>query len=64
MKGSIANHARKILNPLRDLFVVIFFLFFGLQINTSNLIAGLGMTAGMETQSVNLGVNDSSMFHQ
>ena len=52
MKGSIANHARKILNPLRDLFVVIFFLFFGLQTNPSNLIAGLDMTAGVETQPV------------
>lgn len=37
LTGPIAERTRKILSPLRDLFAAIFFLFFGLQIDTTIL---------------------------
>jgi len=37
LQGPIADRARKILSPLRDLFAAIFFLFFGLQIDPAIL---------------------------
>ncbi len=37
LQGPIADRARRILSPLRDLFAAIFFLFFGLQIDPATL---------------------------
>jgi CPA2 family monovalent cation:H+ antiporter-2 len=37
LSGEVAEHTRKLLGPLRDLFAALFFLFFGLQIDPSTL---------------------------
>jgi len=45
--GPIADHSRKLIGPLRDLFAALFFLFFGLQIDPAVLppvlLAGMGL---------------------
>ncbi len=43
----IAEHARRLLSPLRDLFAAIFFLFFGLEIDPSTLPPVLLGAAGL-----------------
>ena len=47
LQGAIADRARKILSPLRDLFAAIFFLFFGLQIDPATLPAVLLPAVGL-----------------
>lgn len=37
LSGPVADHARNLLTPLRDLFAATFFLFFGLQIDVSSI---------------------------
>ncbi|HEV2129672.1 MAG TPA: cation:proton antiporter, partial [Longimicrobiaceae bacterium] len=38
LSGEVAHHTRTLLEPLRDLFAALFFLFFGLQINPASLL--------------------------
>ncbi|CAN5882826.1 cation:proton antiporter [soil metagenome] len=38
LSGEVAEHTRTLLEPLRDLFAALFFLFFGLQINPASLL--------------------------
>ena len=47
LQGAIADRARKILSPLRDLFAAIFFLFFGLQIDPATLPSVLLPAVGL-----------------
>lgn len=51
MSGSVAEHARKLLEPLRDLFAATFFVFFGLQIDPASLppVIGLAILLGLIT---------------
>lgn len=42
LSGEVAERARELLSPLRDLFAAIFFLFFGLQIDPASLMPMLG----------------------
>lgn len=42
LSGEVAERARELLTPLRDLFAAIFFLFFGLQIDPASLMPMLG----------------------
>jgi len=48
----IAEHARRLLSPLRDLFAAIFFLFFGLQIDPSTLPPVLLGAAGLAIATI------------
>jgi monovalent cation:H+ antiporter-2, CPA2 family len=45
LSGPLAHTARQLLSPLRDLFAAVFFVFFGLQTNPSDLPPVLGIAA-------------------
>ncbi len=51
VSGEVAERARTLLGPLRDLFAAVFFVFFGLQIDPSSLpsVAGLALGLGLLT---------------
>ena len=51
LSGEVAERARDLLGPLRDLFAAVFFVFFGLQIDPSNIppVAGLAVALGVVT---------------
>lgn len=51
LSGPAADHARDLLSPLRDLFAATFFVFFGLQIDSSALpgVAVLALVLGVVT---------------
>ncbi len=48
----IAEHARRLLSPLRDLFAAVFFLFFGLEIDPSTLPPVLLGAAALATTTI------------
>jgi CPA2 family monovalent cation:H+ antiporter-2 len=45
LSGPLAHTARELLAPLRDLFAAVFFVFFGLQTNPSELLPVAGIAA-------------------
>jgi len=47
VSGPIAEHAHRLLGPLRDLFAAIFFFFFGLEIDPASLAPALPLAAGL-----------------
>jgi len=52
VSGRVADRARDLLRPLRDLFGAMFFLVFGLRLETSELVGALGVAlllAGLST---------------
>ena len=51
LSGEVAERARDLLGPLRDLFAAVFFVFFGLQIDPSNIpsVAALALALGVVT---------------
>lgn len=51
LSGPVAQHAERLISPLRDLFAAIFFVFFGLQIDAANLlpVAGLAIAIAVVT---------------
>jgi monovalent cation:H+ antiporter-2, CPA2 family len=51
LSGEVADRARDLLGPLRDLFAAVFFVFFGFQIDPSNIppVAGLALLLGVVT---------------
>jgi CPA2 family monovalent cation:H+ antiporter-2 len=51
VSGEVAERARALLGPLRDLFAAVFFVFFGLQIDPASLpsVAGLALGLGLLT---------------
>lgn len=53
LSGRVAEQARALLGPLRDVFAAVFFVFFGLQIDPSGLppVAGLAIALGVVTAS-------------
>lgn len=51
LSGPVAEHAHRLLSPLRDLFAATFFVFFGLQIDLGSLppLAGIAMALAVVT---------------
>jgi monovalent cation:H+ antiporter-2, CPA2 family len=51
LSGEVADRARDLLGPLRDLFAAVFFVFFGFQIDPANIppVAGLALLLGIVT---------------
>lgn len=51
LSGEVADRARDLLGPLRDLFAAVFFVFFGLQIDPASIppVAGLALLLGVVT---------------
>ncbi len=51
LSGPIVEQTHRVLNPLRDLFAAVFFLFFGLEIDPTSLpaVLGLGVALGLVT---------------
>lgn len=51
LSGRVAEQARTLLSPLRDLFAAVFFLFFGLQIDATALppVAGIALALALVT---------------
>lgn len=47
LSGRVADRARALLEPLRDLFAATFFLFFGLQVDPGELLPLLPLAAGL-----------------
>ncbi len=49
LSGSVAERARTLLTPLRDLFAAVFFVFFGLQVDPAGIppVAGLAVVLGL-----------------
>ena len=49
LSGEVADRARELLSPLRDLFAAVFFVFFGLQVDTAAIppVAGLAIALGV-----------------
>ena len=49
LSGEVAERARELLSPLRDLFAAVFFVFFGLQIDPGSIpaVAGLALALGV-----------------
>ena len=47
LSGEIAQRARYLLGPLRDLFAAVFFVFFGLQVDPGTLPGVLGIALGL-----------------
>ncbi len=47
LSGPVADQARTVLSPMRDLFAAVFFLFFGLQIDAAALPPVIGIAAGL-----------------
>ena len=49
LSGEVAERARELLSPLRDLFAAVFFVFFGLQIDPGTIppVAGLAVALGI-----------------
>jgi monovalent cation:H+ antiporter-2, CPA2 family len=51
LSGPVAERARQLLSPLRDLFAAVFFVFFGLQIDPGGIpaVAGIAVVLGVVT---------------
>jgi monovalent cation:H+ antiporter-2, CPA2 family len=51
LSGPVAERARELLSPLRDLFAAVFFVFFGLQIDPGGIpaVAGIAVVLGVVT---------------
>lgn len=51
LSGPVADQARALLSPLRDLFAAVFFVFFGFQVDPASLppVAGLAVAIGVVT---------------
>jgi CPA2 family monovalent cation:H+ antiporter-2 len=47
LSGPVAESATELLRPLRDLFAAVFFVFFGLQIDPTEIPGVLGLAAGL-----------------
>ncbi|MEP6623884.1 MAG: cation:proton antiporter [Acidimicrobiia bacterium] len=47
LSGSVQQRAAKLIEPLRDLFAALFFLFFGLQIDPSKLVSALPVATAL-----------------
>ena len=47
LSGPVAEHARRVIAPVRDLFADVFFFFFGLQIAPAELLPVLPLAAGL-----------------
>ncbi|HVF09971.1 MAG TPA: cation:proton antiporter [Abditibacteriaceae bacterium] len=56
LSGPVAEQARQMLSPMRDLFAAIFFLFFGLQIDPVTLppVLGLAVILGLVTAATTI----------
>jgi monovalent cation:H+ antiporter-2, CPA2 family len=56
LSGHVADRARVLLEPLRDLFAATFFLFFGLQIDARGLVAvaGIAVALGLVTAATKM----------
>ena len=56
LTGEVADRARDLLTPLRDLFAAVFFVFFGLQIDPGSLpsVAGLALVLGIVTAATKI----------
>lgn len=53
LSGPVAEHARNLLSPLRDLFAAVFFVFFGLQIDPGSIpgVAVIAIALGVVTSA-------------
>jgi CPA2 family monovalent cation:H+ antiporter-2 len=56
LSGQIAERARTLLTPLRDLFAAVFFVFFGLEVDPGDLppVAGLAVALGVASAATKL----------
>jgi monovalent cation:H+ antiporter-2, CPA2 family len=56
LSGPVAERARAVLSPLRDLFAAVFFVFFGLQVDPAAIppVAGFALALGLITAATKL----------
>jgi len=47
LSGSVADQSQRLVSPLRDLFAAMFFFFFGLEIDSANLVPALPFAVGL-----------------
>jgi CPA2 family monovalent cation:H+ antiporter-2 len=47
LSGPVAEHAHRVIAPVRDLFAAVFFFFFGLQIEPAGLVPVLGLAVAL-----------------
>ena len=56
LSGEVADRARELLSPLRDLFAAVFFVFFGLQVDPTSIppVAALALGLGLVTAATKI----------